>query len=185
MTLYDRVAGLCWLVLFGTWIVLSIAGVRAPRAPRSPLRSLARLAIVLGVYLTVRWADRIPVPKFPRLPVEAAAAGAALCVLGLAFATWARLTLGRNWGMPMTQHERPELVTSGPYAYVRHPIYTGISAMWIGTCLVFPPLALPGVVFIAYFVFSALREDRDMARRFPDTHAAYRQGSKLLVPFVF
>jgi protein-S-isoprenylcysteine O-methyltransferase Ste14 len=65
------------------------------------------------------------------------------------------------------------------------PIYTGISAMWIGTCLVFPPMAIPALLFIMYFVFSALREDRDMARRFPDTHPAYRRSSKLLVPFVF
>ena len=185
MTLYDRIAGVCWLALFGAWIVLSIAGVRGPRVPRSPLRSLARLAIVLAAYLVVRYADRFPLPTVPRLPVEAAATGAGLCVLGLAFATWARLTLGRNWGMPMTQHERPELVTSGPYAYVRHPIYTGISAMWIGTCLVFPPMVIPALLFIMYFVFSALREDRDMARRFPDTHPAYRRGSKLLVPFLF
>jgi protein-S-isoprenylcysteine O-methyltransferase Ste14 len=45
--------------------------------------------------------------------------------LGLGFAIWARVHIGRNWGTPMTQKDEPELVTSGPYHLVRHPIYSG------------------------------------------------------------
>ena len=73
----------------------------------------------------------------------AATAGVMLCILGLQFAVWARVTLGRSWGMPMTLHANPELVTAGPYRYVRHPIYTGLSAMLIGTSLVYPVAAAP------------------------------------------
>jgi hypothetical protein len=51
--------------------------------------------------------------------------GVALCVLGFGLAISARWHLGRNWGMPMSRKEQPELVTSGPYAYIRHPIYIG------------------------------------------------------------
>ena len=46
--------------------------------------------------------------------------------MGLGFAIWARVHIGRNWGTPMTQRDDPELVTSGPYRFVRHPIYSGI-----------------------------------------------------------
>ena len=52
--------------------------------------------------------------------------GLALFVVGLGFAIWARVNIGRNWGTPMTQKDEPELVTSGPYRLVRHPIYSGI-----------------------------------------------------------
>jgi len=61
--------------------------------------------------------------------------GLALFALGLAFAIWARVHIGRNWGTPMTQKDKPELVTSGPYHLVRHPIYSGIIVAGIGTAL--------------------------------------------------
>ena len=64
-----------------------------------------------------------------------AAVGLALFVLGLAFAVWARVHIGRNWGTPMTQKNEPELVTSGPYRFVRHPIYSGILLGGLGTAI--------------------------------------------------
>ena len=105
-------------------------------------------------------------------------------IAGVAFAIWARVTRGRNWGMPMTLHDDPELVTAGPYRFVRHPIYTGLAAMFIGTALVFPLGAFAGVIMIAYMIFSARREERDMETRFPDAYPAYKQRSKMLVPFL-
>jgi protein-S-isoprenylcysteine O-methyltransferase Ste14 len=118
------------------------------------------------------------------LPDRVAVAGCALCVGGLAFATWARFALGGSWGMPMTLHENPVLVTAGPYRYVRHPIYTGMSAMVIGSALAFPGMLLWAAVMLVYMLVSARREERDMALRFPDAYPAYRQRSKMLVPFV-
>ncbi len=60
--------------------------------------------------------------------------GAALFLGGLGPAIWARLHLGRNWGMPQTLKSEPELITSGPYRLLRHPIYTGIlTAAFPGT----------------------------------------------------
>src|SRR6516164_1556472 len=53
-----------------------------------------------------------------------AATGIVVTALGLALAVWARIRLGRNWGTPMSQREDPELIIGGPYAYVRHPIYS-------------------------------------------------------------
>jgi protein-S-isoprenylcysteine O-methyltransferase Ste14 len=60
------------------------------------------------------------------------AIGAVLFACGIALAVWARLHLGRNWGMPMTQRAEPELVTSGPYRFVRHPIYSGLLTAMLG-----------------------------------------------------
>jgi hypothetical protein len=53
----------------------------------------------------------------------------------LGFAIWARVHIGRNWGTPMTQKDQPELVTSGPYHLVRHPIYSGILVASVGTAV--------------------------------------------------
>ena len=84
----------------------------------------------------------------------------------------------------MRWHAKPELVTSGPYRYVRHPIYTGMSGMVIGSTLVFLPAVAWCVGMLAYMIVSALREERDMAQRFPDAYPEYKRHSKMLVPFV-
>ena len=141
------------------------------------------LVIVLAVAL--RYGNfSSPNPAFANPDGGVAIAGSALCIAGLAFGIWARVALGRQWGMPMTLRDRPELVTSGPYAYVRHPIYTGIIAMFIGTALVMPYSAIVPVVLIPYLVYSSRREERDMGRLLPDVYPAYKARTKFLVPFV-
>lgn len=112
--------------------------------------------------------------------------GLVLFALGLAFAIWARLHIGRNWGTPMTQKVDPELVTSGPYRLVRHPIYSGILTAGIGTAVALSvfwlvPVALTG----SYFIYGATVEERYLAEQFPDTYPAYKRSTKMLVPFVF
>ncbi|HEY2310995.1 MAG TPA: isoprenylcysteine carboxylmethyltransferase family protein [Gaiellaceae bacterium] len=112
--------------------------------------------------------------------------GLVLFAAGLAFAIWARVHIGRNWGTPMTQKEEPELVTSGPYRLVRHPIYSGILVAGIGTAFALSwfwlvALGLAGV----YFIYSATVEERYLTQQFPDAYPAYRSSSKMLVPFVF
>jgi len=111
--------------------------------------------------------------------------GLALFVLGLSFAIWARLNIGRNWGSPMSQKDEPELVTSGPYRLVRHPIYSGILTAGIGTAVALTwwwliAAALGGF----YFIYSATVEERYLTERFPDSYPAYKRSSKMLVPFI-
>jgi protein-S-isoprenylcysteine O-methyltransferase Ste14 len=73
--------------------------------------------------------------------------GFVLLALGLGLAIWARVHIGRNWGTPMTQKDEPELVTSGPYHLVRHPIYSGILVAGVGTAVALSWLWLIAVVF--------------------------------------
>jgi len=116
----------------------------------------------------------------------AQAIGLTLWAVGLGFAIWARVNLGRNWGTPMTQKKEPELVTSGPYRLVRHPIYSGILLAGVGTAIGLSWLWLPVVALAAiYFVYAATVEERFMAEQFPETYPAYKRSSKMLVPFVF
>jgi protein-S-isoprenylcysteine O-methyltransferase Ste14 len=113
------------------------------------------------------------------------AIGAVVFASGIALAIWARIHLGRNWGMPMTQKAEPELVTSGPYRLVRHPIYSGLLLAVLGTALA---TSLTGLIIVAilaaYFYFSASVEERNLTRTFPTAYPAYRTHTKMLIPFV-
>jgi protein-S-isoprenylcysteine O-methyltransferase Ste14 len=112
--------------------------------------------------------------------------GLVLFALGLGFAIWGRLNIGRNWGTPMTQKNDPELVTSGPYHLVRHPIYSGVLVAGVGTAVALSWMWLIAVVLAGiYFVYSATVEERFLTEQFPDTYPAYKRSTKMLVPFVF
>jgi protein-S-isoprenylcysteine O-methyltransferase Ste14 len=115
-----------------------------------------------------------------------AGAGLVLFAAGLGLAIWARIHIGRNWGTPMSRKKEPELVTSGPYRLARHPIYTGILVASLGTALALNWAWLTVVALIGvYFIYSAIVEERYLAEQFPDTYPAYRNSTKMLVPFVF
>jgi len=112
--------------------------------------------------------------------------GLVLFALGLGFAIWARVDIGRNWGIPMTQKDDPELVTRGAYHLVRHPIYSGTLIAAVGTAVALSwwwlvAVALAGV----YFLYSAIVEERYLTQQFPDAYPAYERSTKMLIPFIF
>lgn len=86
--------------------------------------------------------------------------------------------------MPMSRKENPELVTSGPYAYVRHPIYAGILLAMLGSAIAASVVwVIPLTLFGAYFVYSARREEELMTRQFPAEYSAYMKRSSMLLPW--
>jgi protein-S-isoprenylcysteine O-methyltransferase Ste14 len=111
--------------------------------------------------------------------------GLALFVLGLALAVWARVYIGRNWGMPMSQKIGAQLVTTGPYHLIRHPIYSGILLAWVGTSIAASLFWLAAAALLGgFFIYSAVAEERYMTQLFPDDYPAYRQSTKMLSPYV-
>jgi protein-S-isoprenylcysteine O-methyltransferase Ste14 len=111
--------------------------------------------------------------------------GTLLFACGIALAVWARLHLGRNWGMPTSQRIEPELVTSGPYRLVRHPIYTGLLTAVLGTALVDSLAGLIVVaVLVAYFYYCGVVEERNLTAAFPEAYPEYRSTTKMLIPFL-
>ena len=112
--------------------------------------------------------------------------GIFIALLGLVFSIWARISLGKNWGMPGTVREKPDLVTTGPYAYVRHPIYTGVIAAMLGTTLVTTIFwSIPFIVFSVYFIYNSKREEKDMLEQFPKEYKEYMKHTKFLIPFIY
>jgi protein-S-isoprenylcysteine O-methyltransferase Ste14 len=167
------------------WIYWLVAAVSMKRGRITWSREVgARLVIIALVILLVRGG----VFRHHGLNTDPlrAALGLILFALGLGFAIWARLHIGRNWGTPMTQKVDPELVTSGPYHLVRHPIYSGILVAGVGTAIALAWQWLIVVAIVgAYFIYSATVEERYMAGQFPDTYPAYKDSTKMLFPFIF
>jgi len=171
-----------WAVFWVYWIVAAFSMKRGHVPWSRELR--IRAVIVLLVIVLIR------VGAFRGHGLNSdpwrAGAGLVLFALGLGFAVWARLHIGRNWGTPMTRKVEPELVTSGPYRLVRHPIYSGILTAGAGTAtalswLWLVPVLLSGV----YFLYSATVEERYLATQFPDAYPSYKRSTRMLVPFVF
>jgi protein-S-isoprenylcysteine O-methyltransferase Ste14 len=112
--------------------------------------------------------------------------GAAVTIAGLLFAVWAREHLGRNWSHSVTIKQGHELITTGPYAVVRHPIYTGILTGFLGMAIAISEVR----GFIAFvLVFLALwiklrMEEQWMRSRFGETYATYAHQTAALVPYL-
>jgi protein-S-isoprenylcysteine O-methyltransferase Ste14 len=85
----------------------------------------------------------------------------------------------------MSQRAEPELVTSGPYRFVRHPIYSGLVLAMLGTALVNNLLGLILVaVRVAYFYYSRTVEERKLTATFPQAYPEYKSHTKMLIPFL-
>jgi protein-S-isoprenylcysteine O-methyltransferase Ste14 len=182
MRAIDLVIAIGWAAFWIYWLVAAFGG-KASRGRWSRLAALRIGLIVVVVYLVrVNWSGGgHSVGSGPVL----SGIGLALWAAGLGLAVWARLYIGGNWGMPMTQREDPDLVTTGPYRSIRHPIYTGIVLAMIGTALATTLFGLIAVaVLTGFFTFSASREERFLAEEFPATYPDYKARTKMLIPFI-
>jgi protein-S-isoprenylcysteine O-methyltransferase Ste14 len=174
--------GAGWAAFWVYWLIAAV-GVKRGRHPWGREVGI-RVAIVAVVIVLTR----VHAFRGYHANTEAwrYALGLSLFAAGLGFAVWARVHLAANWGHPMSQKEDPELVTSGPYRFVRHPIYSGIITAGVGTAFALSWSWLIAVGIAAtYFSYSATVEERFMSEQFPDAYPAYKRASKMLVPFVF
>ncbi len=182
MRTLELVFAVGWAVFWLYWLVAAFSMKRG-RIPWSrELRIRAVIAVVVIVLI------RFGVFRGHGINTDPVRAGVglALFALGLGFAIWARMNIGRNWGTPMTQKDEPELVTSGPYRLVRHPIYAGILVAGVGTAVALSWLWLIAVGLAAvYFLYSATVEERYLTEHFPDAYPAYKRSTKMLLPFIF
>jgi protein-S-isoprenylcysteine O-methyltransferase Ste14 len=182
MHVVELIFAIGWVSFWLYWLVAAFSMKRGHIAWSRNLR--IRAVLLIGVIVLSR------VGAFRNGGLNSdpwrAGLGLLLFVLGLAFAIWARLHIGRNWGMPMSRKDEPELVTSGPYHRVRHPIYSGILLAGVGTAVALNWLWLLAVVLTGvYFVYSATVEERYMSEQFPEAYPVYRRSTKMLVPFIF
>jgi protein-S-isoprenylcysteine O-methyltransferase Ste14 len=178
----------CWIVFITTWLLAAVSTKRTVYRETSAQRLRYWVFFVIACILLL-YRRELPYPLNLRMIPSATPVGwaaAFLCVAGLAFALWARVTLGRNWSGVVTLKEGHELVQRGPYRLVRHPIYTGMLIMFFATALVQSHLAgFVGVLLMfASFWIKLGREEGLMLQQFPERYAAYQQRVKRIIPFV-
>jgi protein-S-isoprenylcysteine O-methyltransferase len=129
----------------------------------------------------IRYSQSHPLFADPTIKIV----GAVLCAAGIFFAIWARRHLGKNWSGYPSEKQEHQLITSGPYAKVRHPIYTGMLAALFGSALTlgFPWLVALIIVFVI-FLYRIKVEERLMLKLFPSQYPEYIKRTKMLIPFV-
>ena len=197
-----------WLrVDFALWgIFLLVWAVAAPFSRKTvrkePIRARLRYgalgaiaALLLSPALSIPLLDRPALRDAHRaghlllVPGSIGALSVCLTALGVSFAIWARFTLGRNWSGTVTVKENHTLVQNGPYALVRHPIYTGIfvgvTGMFLGMGIGPLRLLLGLLPLLLSFRFKMATEERFMTEQFGEAYGAYRRRVKALIPFLW
>jgi protein-S-isoprenylcysteine O-methyltransferase Ste14 len=129
-------------------------------------------AIFYGILYRVRWLQAV---------------GVAVTATGLSFAVWARVHLGKYWSAMITLKREHKLIRSGPYRFVRHPIYTGFLTAAIGSAITIGSGdAWVGVaILVPTFLVKIWREERFLSVEFGEEYIKYRTDVPKLVPFVY
>ena len=147
--------------------------------------TLGALAFVIGFtqYLQFGPLAQSFVPASPAV----AYTGLLLTFAGISLAIWARFLLGGNWSGRVTVKENHTLVGTGPYAVVRHPIYSGMLLAVLGTALALREVrGLVGFgLVLALVLLKARMEESFMIEAFGSKYGEYRGQVKALIPFVY
>jgi protein-S-isoprenylcysteine O-methyltransferase Ste14 len=179
----------CWIVFVCFWAATALRTKRtAERLDRKTALSYS-IPTFLGAWLLLK-GESDPGALGNRVLTDAApvlAAGLALTLAGLALAIWARVTIGGNWSGAVTFKENHQLVRNGPYAWVRHPIYSAVLLMFLGSALATGTLgALVALPLVTLGIWLKLRQEEAlMSRHFPGEYASYRSRVSALIPGVF
>jgi protein-S-isoprenylcysteine O-methyltransferase Ste14 len=177
-----------WAAFLIYWQVAAASVKATERLEATSSRVLRSLMFLVAIALLC--VPHIPLPLLYRrfLPVGLASfyTGAAIAVAGLVFAVWARRHLGANWSRSVTIKQNHELITTGPYALVRHPIYTGLLTAFLGTAIATTQLrGLIAFALVAIALLYKLRlEEQWMRSQFGDTYASYSRRVAALVPYI-
>ncbi len=189
MTIFNWILIGLWLIFISYWLVSSL-GTKKTLGQKSSVRGAwSRLATILITLIIIN------IPGFDQFSRSLqqtlftpllGIVGVTLATLGIGLAIWARAYLGKNWGMPRSIKAEPELITTGPYHFVRHPIYTGVLLAMFGSALIAGIAWLVIIIaFSYYFISSAKVEEELLTEQFPDQYPFYQKRTKILIPFIF
>lgn len=180
-----------WIVFCLYWLV-SARKLKPVRERVAGLRGLLwKIPVIAGVALIgdfFKWSTRAPVLSTPLVPRTPATDALVVVLLtgGLVIAFAARKTLAGNWSGSVTFKEGHELITTGLYRYVRHPIYSGVLLMLLGNVFYVGSLdAFLGFPMVTVGFWEKLRQEEELlTSHFATEYPAYKQRTKALIPFV-
>jgi len=191
MTIYGWLIFALWLALVAYW---SLATGALMRHIGSRWLWWREIAIRLGFFALVVLVLQLAVlgqvlpnagPYAHNSSTWMGLVGFVCTALGLGLAIGARALLGRKGSASTSGRENPELITTGPYALVRHPLYSGMLLAMLGSAIGQSVLWLmPLMVYGPYFIRGARREEKLLIEQFPDRYRAYMKQTKMLLPFV-
>jgi protein-S-isoprenylcysteine O-methyltransferase Ste14 len=186
--LYEAAFPVIWVVFLLYWQIKAVDTKATRRV--EPLVSRVLRAVIILVAIALLSTTIVPL-GWLYLPLWPAGfwpfwLGIALTVAGLLFAVWAREHLGRNWSSAVTIKREHELITTGPYAVVRHPIYTGILIGFVGVAVALSEVRGVVVLVLVFLGFwTKLRtEEAWMRAQFGETYASYARRTAALVPYL-
>jgi protein-S-isoprenylcysteine O-methyltransferase Ste14 len=185
--LYRHLILLLW-VLWGLYWLISAAGTKVTQRREALGSRLAHVLPLLIGGVLIGWRNVpwhwLAVRLWPR-SLAAYWIGVALIAAGLAFSVWARAHLGRNWSGTVTVKEGHELIRTGPYGIVRHPIYTGLITALLGTAITSGTVraALGLLIMTVSLVRKSRIEEAFMRETFPGEYPRYAAEVPALIPF--
>jgi protein-S-isoprenylcysteine O-methyltransferase Ste14 len=177
-----------WIAWFVSWMAASFWSGRTEKRATTQETWIYRAAIFTGAIMMAPWAARLLGVK----PVwEVGTAGAyaliVLMLLGLCLTWWARIHLGHFWSSAITRKEQHRVIDTGPYAFARHPIYTGLITAVLATAVTETTLvALTGAMLITCGLWLKARAEERflMVELGPDDYVAYCRRVPMLIPFL-
>ena len=182
-----KVMGFLWVAWVVSW--LAAAFWSAPATKRAGVRTeiTYRIPFLLGGILFLipahGYSGRF---RFWQVTSTGAWICAAIILLGLAFTWWARIQLGRNWSAEISKKEEHQIIEKGPYAFVRHPIYTGLLLAILATLAAKGTLlGIMGAVLLTLgFWMKARFEEKFLERELDGVaYADYRRRVPMLIPW--
>ncbi|MBO9715771.1 MAG: isoprenylcysteine carboxylmethyltransferase family protein [Pseudoxanthomonas sp.] len=187
-SLFDIGLTLCWFAVIGYWL-WSARNVKRPQRTESRSKRLLAYWLPLAVaVLLLAPGDGIGHGllrgKFVPDTMAVRASGLLLCVAGAVLAIASRHLLGRNWSGTVQLKQDHELVETGPYRHVRHPIYSGLLLLFLGNAVMvgaWRGLLAVAIVAVSFW-FKLRQEERWLAAHFGPAYEDYRRRTWALVP---
>ncbi len=183
-SIFTNLLGIFWLIFILYWLVSAIGVKKNIRTKEWRKNAAIRIMLIVVMIILLQ------INSFWKFGYQFSYAvqiiGVILCAIGLSFAIWARRDLGRNWSGTPSMKEDHELITSGPYHFVRHPIYTGILLALFGSVLA------GGILYLMIFIICCINflyripvEEKYMQQLFPNEYPEYKKKTKTLILFIW
>ncbi len=176
----------CWIAWLAYWAAMALSTKRTVQRGGLVGFRLVTIVLILGLVAIGRLLDLSSHSQLWHTSLALGVVTDFLVLAGAAFTVWARVTLGRNWSAEVVLKEDHELIESGPYALARHPIYTGLFVMGLGTAINYGR-AIGFAVYVGVcggLLWKARQEERIMCRQFPTAYPSYRARVHAIIPFL-